>query len=111
MLYLCNGFSTGMMGKGADAWGSVNRFEFRTLRPREAGDLLRGNEFVSCFGHPDTAYHLGRYLRVEIPVSRESISLEPDDMLLVASAKHTRAFRERYIGCPRWQFYLIKRMD
>lgn len=111
MLYLCNGFSVGMLGRGAERWGSVARLEFRTLRPREAGDLLRENEFVSRFGHADTARHLGRYLKLWIPVSRDSISPGPGDMILVASAKHTRSFHEKYIGCPHWHFVLIRRIE
>lgn len=111
MLYLCNGFSVGMLGRGSDRWGHLAHLSFQTIRPREAGNLLREHEFISCFGHEDTAWHLSRYLKVEIPVSRDAISPGPDDMILVASAKHTRAFRERWIGCPRWQFFLIRRID
>ena len=68
MLYLCNGFSVGMLGRGSDRWGHQARLSFRTIRPRDAGNLLRENEFISCFGHEDTAWHLSRYLKVDIPV-------------------------------------------
>lgn len=110
MLYLVNGFSTGMLGEGSERWGNRAVVCFETLRPGEAGRLLRENRFVSRFGHPETARHLGRYLRVWIPVSREPICPGPEDLILVASAKHTRAYREGFLGCPRWRFYLVRRV-
>lgn len=109
MLYLVNGFSTGMLGPRSGVWGNRERLEFTTLDPFSAGALLRENAFVSCFGHADTARHLSRYLKVRIPVSRESISPGPEDLILVASAKHTRIYRRREIGCPKWRFYLVRR--
>ena len=108
MLFLVNGFSTGMLGPGSERWGHRAELEFRTLRPCEAGELLRQNRFVSRFGHSETAWHLSRYLHVRIPVSREPICPGPGDEVLVASAKHTRAYREGYIGCPRWVFFLVR---
>lgn len=108
MLYLANGFSTGMLGYQAGRWGSVTKVEFTTLEPWVAGRLLRENEFVSCFGHADTAWHLSRYLKVEIPVSRQSISVTPADVVLVASARKKREYHAGEIGCPRWMFYLVR---
>lgn len=105
MLYLSNAFAVGMFGHGRNIWGTKRRFESETLRPRDAGELLRTNSFVSCYGHADTAWHLSRYLKVGIPVSREPISPEPGDRILVASANRGRD-QERS-GCPRWSFFLI----
>ena len=110
MLYLCNGFSVGMLGADAHEWGAATRLEFRVLSPRQAGKLLRSNKFVSCFGHSDTARHLGRYLHVWIPVSRDMIDLKPDDRVLVASAKHTRSYEDGFREYPSWKFYLIRRV-
>lgn len=111
MLYLVNGFSTGMMGKRSGLWGNKVRFEFETLNPYDAGEMLKTTPFVSCFGHADTAWHLSRYLHVDIPVSRESIVPEAEDLLLVASAKHTRAYHKGFLRCPKWKFYLVRRVE
>ena len=108
MLYLVNGFSTGMLGYQAGRWGAVTQVEFTTLQPWIAGKILRENEFVSCFGHADTAWHLSRYLKVDVPVSRQSISVKRDDMVLVASARMKREYHAHEIGCPKWSFYLVR---
>lgn len=110
MLYLVNGFSTGMLGKKSCIWGTKICMEFETLRPRDAGKLLKENDFISCFGHVDTAWHLSRYLQVNIPVNRNSIVPGPDDLILVASVRRRRDYRSEKLRCPKWSFYLVRQI-
>ena len=52
------------------------------ISPDQAHRML-ANGFVSAIGHESTALLLGRLLRVEVPVNRIRISMEPGDKAIV----------------------------
>jgi len=69
---------------------------------------LWSNDFVSCYGHRHSAWHLSRYLKVEIPVNRIPIHLKRNDTLIIAHAGFDRGYRYEQDGAPRWSFYMLK---
>ena len=77
------------------------------ISAKQTGELLAENEFVSVFGHRSSIRHLSRYLRIEIPHNRGTITLGPDDMLIVASIDSKRVWELGFRGCPKWRFFLI----
>ena len=105
MIYLCNTHTPQML-----EWmncGEYQDLRFVRISARDAGCILRHNAFRSFFGHSRSAYHLSRYLRVTIPVSRGTITLREHDLLLVAAIQSKRAWEAGYKSCPGWRFYLI----
>lgn len=107
MIYLCNTFSLHMLERMKCE--ESTQVEITRISAVEAGNLLKKNAFRSFFGHSRSAYHLSRYLRVTIPVSRGMITLRERDTLLVAAMNSKRAWEAGYKGCPGWRFYLVKR--
>ena len=87
MRYLCNAISLQMI-KNADIASLI----VRNILPSRAilGKLIRTREIKPCIGHADTAAVIGNYLGVEIPVNRESITLESGDVLYVAQLQGGR---------------------
>lgn len=105
MIYLCNTFSLHMLQRMN--CGQSTNVEMTRISAQDAGRLLRNNAFRSFFGHKDSAYHLGRYLHVTIPISRGMIKLRENDMLLVAAMNSKRAWEQGLKGCPGWRFYMV----
>lgn len=106
MIYLCNVFSVGMLGH-LETFGHRHA-DIERISAKEAGRILRENPFVSAFGHGWTAWHLSRYLHVDVPESRQEIQLGPDDLLIVASVVNKSRLLWRVEGAPRWVFYAVK---
>lgn len=106
MIYLANAFSVTMLRY--PHVGVKHRLTVERISAREAGAILRGNEFVSVFGHPETAGFLGKYLHVYVPCSRDSIQLGPEDVVIVARAAMTREYREQRRKAPKWTFFRVK---
>lgn len=105
MIYLCNTFSLHMLQK-MHCGHSLN-LDITRISAQDAGNLLRKNAFRSFFGHHDSAWHLGRYLHVAIPVSRGTMTLTENDLLLVATIQSKREWQQGWKGCPGWCFFLI----
>lgn len=105
MIYLCNTFSLHMLE--TMRCGKHTTVDVERISAIEAGNLLRHNAFRSFFGHGRSAYHLGRYLHVTIPVSRGTIALRESDLLLVAAIQSKRSWEQGWKGCPGWRFYLV----
>lgn len=105
MIYLCNTFSLHMLQPmGCEHTQQLN---VTRISAQDAGNLLRKNAFRSFFGHRHSAYHLGRYLHVTIPVCRGTVTLTERDMLLVAAIQSKRLWEQGWKGCPGWRFFLI----
>lgn len=105
MIYLCNTFSLHMLERMH--CGYSKNVEVQRISAQDAGNLLRKNAFRSFFGHRGSAYHLSRYLKVDIPVSRGTIILRPHDLLLIASIQSKREWEQGWKGCPGWRFFLV----
>ena len=106
MIYLTNAFSVSMA-----RWpriGVGKRFQITRSSAWSAGEILRGNDFVSAYGHESTAQHLRRYLKIWVPVSRDPIELKPEDTLIIARAGMDREFRTGMRRAPKWSFYMVK---
>ena len=88
-LYIAAAFSLSMLYRGDQADPDFARKPMPVESDQEALDLLAscrldGYDVVSVVGHADTARVIGAILGLDLAVSRESIRLEPDDVLLVA---------------------------
>lgn len=105
MIYLCNTFSLHMLEYMP--CGKLQHMEVQRISAQDAGNLLRKNAFRSFFGHRHSAWHLGRYLHVTIPVSRGTIRLRPQDRLLIAAIQSKREWEQGWKGCPGWRFFLV----
>ena len=107
MIYLTNAFSVTMM-----RWpviGISRHVQITRISAWSAGEILRNNDFISCYGHENTARHLRRYLKVNIPVNRAPVALTPHDTLIIARAGFDREYeRTDTIRAPRWSFYMVK---
>lgn len=108
MIYLANGISTQMFDFPEENFTVVPRIT--RISGWDAGDILRSGPFVSVYGHSDTARLLAAYFRMEIPVSRERITLTKDDTLVVVSSQRAR---NREIGYdrknrPTFRFYKVR---
>lgn len=77
MLYLSNAFSLQMLSLDTP---STVRVEPLTLD--EVKNMLT-NGFTSAIGHADTANVLTNMLSVDVPMNRISVSLTPQDTLIV----------------------------
>ena len=75
MTYLGNAFSLQMLDLSVEA--SVKVTPVTDMEVAEA-------EWKSVVGHPDTANVLSTILGVEVAFNRESVKLEPGDVLYVA---------------------------
>lgn len=76
MIYVCNAFSLGMVPR--DLLTRV-RIEPLPVRP-----VLDGLIWKSAVGHADTARLLG------VPMARVSVTMAPDDLLMVAQYQGQR---------------------
>lgn len=106
MIYLCNTFSLHMLKYVPCGQGQT--IEITHISAMEAGTMLREHAFRSYFGHHRTAFHLGRYLRVTVPVCRGTIAMEPDDVLLVAASQSKRDRESGRMRLPKWRFYTVQ---
>ena len=105
MIYLCNAFSVNML---SPMWVTEARqVRVERISAKETGEILRGSEWQSYFGHRNSAWHLSRYLKAEIPVNRGSFSLKPGDILIVAAVEARGRWEGGRQGCPWWRFYRV----
>lgn len=79
MVYLANAFSLQMMDLTSPHTVTINPVTVDTVR-----GILLANGFVSAIGHQDTANVLANVLGVGVLMNRVSVSLTPDDTLVVA---------------------------
>ena len=105
MIYLCNAFSVNMLPWLWVTEGRTVRIE--RISAKEAGEILHEQHWISAFGHQHSAWHLSRYLRVNIPVARTSFKLEPEDVLIVAGIESRVKWERKERSCPEWKFYRI----
>ena len=87
MKYLCNAISLQMIQNAG-----IASLIFYSMLPSRImlNKLIRTGKIKPCIGHADTAAVIGNYLGVEIPVNRESITLESGDVLYVAQLQGGR---------------------
>ena len=105
MIYLCNAFSVNMLPA---LWVTEARtVHIERISAIEAGRILRECEWTSAFGHRFSAWHLARYLKVEIPVSRDSFKMTPEDVLIVAGVENRGQWHNE-MKCPKWKFYRVQ---
>ncbi len=83
MTYLGNAFSINMI-QNFPANISINKVKIETVK-----EMLHA-DFTSAIGHKDTAMIVGNLLGMEIEANRISISLTPNDVLIVAQYKGPR---------------------
>ena len=108
MIYLANSFSVSMLYH-PDV-NTISELRVERISGWTAGNILRTHDFVSVYGHEDSAKILRRYWQdVPVPVARRPISLRPDDMLIVASSQRDRDREDGYDwGHKPWfRFYRI----
>ncbi len=105
MIYLANSFSVNMLG---DLWVMEGRTaHIERISAIEAGTILTENEYKSYFGHEGSAWHLSRYLKMEIPVNRGTFFLRSDDVLIVAAVEGRRRWEDGRCRCPSWRFFRV----
>ena len=105
MIYLCNAFSVNMLPY---LWVTESRtVRIERISAKEAGDILQSERFISAFGHEYSAWHLSRYLHVQIPISRDSFKLTADDVLIVAGIESRTKWERGVRKCPEWRFYRV----
>ena len=105
MIYLCNTFSVHMMPKMQVK--DVRNLRIRRISAIEAGDILTSNPYKSYFGHEASAWHLSRYLHLEVKPNRGTIRMKPHDVLIIAAAESKRRWEQGYKPFPGWRFYEI----
>ena len=94
MIYLTNGFSIHMLERLNV--GDFHEIRIQRINSKKAGDLLRGNNFRSYFGHADTARQLEKYLRCHV------------DLLIIATVESKRKWEQGEKAGPGFKFYLIE---
>lgn len=109
MIYLTNALSVSMTR--FPVIGVPKSFQVTRISAFTASEILRSNDFTSCYGHENTCRHLRRYLRMWIPSSRAPVNLKPEDTLIVARAGMDREYRTGTRKAPRWSFYLVKLLE
>lgn len=109
MIYLTNAISVHMIPR--THVGDEKDLHFRRISSFEAGEILRSGAFRSFYGHGRSAYHLARYLKIEIPVSRGYIELEPEDVLIIAAITGKRKWEAGEKPYPGWIFYEVTSED
>ena len=105
MIYLCNAFSVNMLPALSVTEGRTVRIE--RISAREAGEILHQEVYRSAFGHLHSAWHLSRYLHIEVPVCRDSFKLTPEDTLIVAGVENRRQWEIGERSVPDWRFYRV----
>ncbi len=79
MIILSNAFSLQMLDLE-----EKQQVEITPLTQVETIEVLKGNDFTSCIGHPDTASVLSEYLGLDVKMNRINVSLTNNDILIVA---------------------------
>ena len=109
MIYLTNAFSVHMIPR--THVGDEKNLHFRRISSYEAGAILRSGAFRSFYGHGESAYHLSRYLHIDIPVSRGYIELKPEDVLIIAAVTGKRKWEAGEKPFPGWIFFEVTTSD
>lgn len=109
MIYLTNAFSVHMIPRLQV--GEERRLIYRRISSYEAGYILRSGAFRSFYGHGESAYHLAKYLKIDIPVSRGYIELKPEDVLIIAAVTGKRKWEAGEKPYPGWIFYEVTSED
>ena len=84
MIYIANSLSSSMLADGNFAISSSDAAVVRLMVGRNGG------VFQSCVGHTDTAAAISADVGFEVRAHRQSISLRPDDLLIVAELQGGR---------------------
>ena len=105
MIYLSNAFSVHMIPR--THVGDEKNLHFRRISSYEAGAILRSGAIRSFYGHGESAYHLARYLKIDIPVSRGYIELKPEDVLIIAAVTGKRKWEAGEKPFPGWIFFEV----
>ena len=105
MIYLTNAVSVHMLPHLKV--GTEKNLLIRRISSYEASDILKSGAFRSFYGHGKSAYHLSRYLKLTIPISRGFMELKEDDVLIVAAITGKRAWEAGYKPFPGWIFFEI----
>ena len=79
--YLSNAFSLNMIDVSAPS-----NFHIEPVTPEE----IANTDFISVIGHPDTANVVASILGCRVEFNRCTLTLEQDDILLVAQYKGPR---------------------
>ena len=106
MIYLTNGFSIHMLERLNV--GDFHEIRIQRINSKKAGDLLRGNNFRSYFGHADTARQLEKYLRCHVPMNRDLVNFERRDLQIIATVESKRKWEQGEKAGPGFKFYLIE---
>lgn len=109
MIYLTNAISVHMLPHLKV--GTETDLHIRRINSYEAGDILKSGAFKSFYGHGRSAYHLSRYLKLDIPISRGFIELKEDDVLIVAAITGKRKWEAGYKPFPGWIFFEVTSKD
>ena len=109
MIYLTNAISVHMLPHLKV--GTEQDLHIRRISSYEAGDILKSGAFRSFYGHGKTAYHLSRYLKLDIPVSRGYVELRDGDILIVAAITGKRAWEAGVKPYPGWIFFEVTTSD
>ena len=105
MIYLTNAISVHMLPHLKV--GTEVSLHIRRISSYEAGDILKSGAFRSFYGHGRSAYHLARYLKLDIPISRGFIELQDDDILIVAAITGKRKWEAGFKPFPGWIFFEV----
>ncbi len=105
MIYLTNAFSVHMIPR--TKVGDEKDLHLRRISSYEAGAILRSGAFRSFYGHGESAKHLARYLKIDIPVSRGYVELTPGDILIIAAITGKRKWEAGEKPFPGWIFFEV----
>ena len=105
MIYLSNAISVHMLPHLKV--GTEKDLHIRRISSYEASDILKSGAFRSFYGHGKSAYHLARYLKLTIPISRGYIELQEGDVLIVAAITGKRAWEAGVKPFPGWIFFEV----
>ena len=110
MIYLTNAFSLTMLDDRADNFHVPVRVNVERIGPRDVRKILnRHPNYISTYGHIESARHLERMIGHPVKVNRRTLRLLPGDKVIVCGAVYRdREAKKDIDKVPTWWiFHLV----
>lgn len=110
MIYITNAFSLTMLDDRVESYHVPMHVNIQRIGPRDVRRLLdRNPDYVSTYGHINSARHLERLIGRPVRVNRRMLRMVPGDKVIVCSAiYHDRAAKKDADRAPAWWvFHLV----
>ena len=110
MIYITNAFSLAMLDDRAQAFHVPIHVNVERIGPKDVRRILnRHPNYVSTYGHINSARHLEKLLGHQINVSRKMLRLLPGDKVIVCGAIYRdRDAKKDADKVPAWWiFHLV----